>query len=263
VKYKSRLGMINFKATKKMLQRWTSQIIDFNKLIHGFLKLLRYINDWKKYIQLNAAEPIRLINTYPRVHDKTKETHFDKHYFYQNIWAFKKIYESECDSHIDVGSKIDFIGFLTTITKVTFIDIRPLILNLDNLGSKKGNILALPYKDGSVKSLSCLHVAEHIGLGRYGDSLDPLGTQKAAKELSRVLAPNGTLYFSVPIGKPKLCFNAHRIHSTNQILNYFSDLDLIELSGVDDNGNFIRNINKDILDSCVYGCGFFIFSKIK
>lgn len=255
------MGIIILKNFKTVIQRWVPQIIVFNKLINGFPQFLRYFKDWKNYLKLNGAEPIKLINTYPRIHDKTIETHFDRHYFFQDIWAFKQIYESKCDLHVDIGSKIDFIGFLTAITEVTFIDIRPLIVNLQNFESKKGNILSMPYKDGSVKSLSCLHVAEHIGLGRYGDPLDPLGTQKAAKELSRVLAPNGNLYFSLPIGEPRLCFNAHRIHSTKQILNYFSDLELIELSGIDDNGNFIRNINRDLLDSCVYGCGLFWFSK--
>jgi hypothetical protein len=89
-----------------------------------------------------------------------------------------------------------------------------LIANLDNFISKRGSILLIPYENNSIKSLSCLYVAEHIGLGRYGDPLDPFGTKKAAKELSRVLALDGNLYFSLPIGKPKLYFNAHRIHST-------------------------------------------------
>lgn len=257
------MGIVIFKYFKTIIRRWVPQIIDFKKLIYSFPRFLIYFKDRKKYMKLNGAEPIRLINTYPRIHDRTIETHFEKHYFYQCIWAFKKIYDSKCDLHVDIGSKIDFIGFLTAITEVTFIDIRPLIVNLENFISKKGNILSMPYKDGSVKSLSCLHVAEHIGLGRYGDPLDPLGTQKSAKELSRVLAPNGNLYFSLPIGKPRLCFNAHRIHSTKQILNYFSELELNELSGVDDNGNFIRDIDREVLDSCNYGCGLFWFSKKK
>jgi len=88
---------------------------------------------------------------------------------------------------------------LTAFTNVTFIDIRPLEAKLDRLECIKGNILSMPFEDKSLRSLSCLCVAEHIGLGRYGDSLDPMGTKKAIKELSRVLAVNGNLYFSVPV----------------------------------------------------------------
>jgi len=255
------VGIKIFRSFKTFFRRWVPQIIDFNKLIKGFPQFLRFFKDWKNYLKLDGAELIKFSNTYPMLRDNTIVTHFDKHYFYQDIWAFKKIFESRCDQHVDIGSKIDFIGFLTSITKVTFIDIRPLLVNLDNFKSKSGSILSIPYKDDSINSLSCLHVAEHIGLGRYGDSLDPLGTQKAAKELSRVLAPEGLLYFSLPIGKPRLCFNAHRIHSTKQILNYFSDLELNELSGIDDKGNYIKNIDKEVLDSCIYGCGLFSFSK--
>ena len=130
-----------------------------------------------------------------------------------------------------------------------------------NFNFKKGSILNIPYQNDSIKSLSCLHVAEHIGLGRYGGKLNPKGTIEACKELERVLAPNGSLFFSVPIGKPKLIFNAHRIHSTKQIFSYFSNLKLIELSGIDDDGTFYENIDSNILNSCEYGCGLFWFEK--
>ncbi len=43
----------------------------------------------------------------------------------------------------------------------------------------------------SVESLSCKHVIEHIGLGRYGDVLDPGGDLKAISELKRALAVGG------------------------------------------------------------------------
>ena len=210
---------------------------------------------------MKGAESGRIQDSYPILYDKTVKTSFDKHYFYQDIWAYKKIYKNPYENHIDVGSRVIFVGFLTTIKEVTFIDIRPLVASLENFKSKKGSVLSMPYPNNSILSLSCLHVAEHVGLGRYGDPLDPLGTKKAAEELSRVLAPKGFLYFSVPIGKPKLHFNAHRIHSTKQILNYFSDLKLLELSGVDDQGNFIENIDRKLIDSQIYGCGFFCFTK--
>lgn len=117
------------------------------------------IRDWRKYSQLEGAEPIKLIHTLPNIHDKTLTSRYDGHYFYQDIWAFKKIYESQSKYHVDIGSRVDFVGFLTAITKVTFIDIRPLLAKLDNLDSKKGSILSIPYGDNSISSLSCLNVA--------------------------------------------------------------------------------------------------------
>ena len=232
--------------------------IQFGRGVPGYFGFLKELITYKK---LDGAEQIKLGDTYPCIYDRTQTTTFDAHYFYQDIWAFKKIQESKVQDHVDVGSRVDFIGFLTAITRVTFIDIRPLKANLDNLNSRKGNILAMPYENESVESLSCLHVAEHIGLGRYGDPLDPLGTVKACKELSRILAVGGNLYFSLPVGTPKLCFNAHRIHSPAQILQYFSNLELAEFSGIDDNGNFMKNINPSILEGSSYACGLFHFAK--
>ncbi len=198
---------------------------------------------------------------FPILDERTSTTSFDTHYFYQDIWAFRKIHESGATAHVDVGSKVDYVGFLSAITSVTFIDIRPLITDLPNLESKSGSILEMPYPDKSISSLSCLHVAEHIGLGRYGDPLDPLGTVKACKELQRVLATGGNLYFALPIGNPRVCFNAHRIHSTEQILRYFEGLKLVEFSFVDDKGRFLQNVGTEVAQGAKYGCGLFHFTR--
>jgi len=215
----------------------------------------------KKYKSLKGSEKLNISDFYPCINDNTAMTPFDAHYFYQGVWAFKKIKESGVKNHIDVGSEIRWVGLLSAIAKTTFIDIRPFKTDLKNLTVKKGDILNMPFEDNSIKSLSCLHVAEHIGLGRYGDKLDPEGTKKACRELSRILAPKGNLYFSVPVGEQKTYFNAHRVHSLHTIINYFKDLKLIEVSGVTDSGRFIENIGLDILEKSNYACGLFWFKK--
>ncbi len=243
--------------------RWISQFFDPIQAVASVPGYFRYGLDWFRYSHLPGAEKIHLIDTYPCIKERTFTTWFDAHYLYQNAWAFKRIYASRAKKHVDVGSHRSFVSMLTAVTHVTFIDIRPLEIQLENYVSKKGDILNLPYKDKSIASLSCLHVAEHIGLGRYGDPLDPDGTKKACKELARVLAPGGRLYFSLPVGKPRLCFNAHRIHSPKQIRLYFSELSLLELSGVTDNGELIYNINEQILSKSAYACGLFVFTRKK
>ena len=42
--------------------------------------------------------------------------------------------------------------------------------------------------------MSCLHVAEHIGLGRYGENIDINGTKNAVEELQRILVKNANLF---------------------------------------------------------------------
>ena len=245
----------------KLYSRWKRPLFR-TKVLSGLSKYPAYLRDWFRYSRMEGAEPIRLRDTYPCLFDKKPKTGIDSHYFYQHIWAFEKIHAFSLELHVDIGSNVDFVGLLSTITEVQFVDIRPLdVSNVKNLKSIKGSILDLPYEDNSLKSISCLHVAEHIGLGRYGDPLDPLGTKKAAVELARCLARGGNLFFSLPVGKPRLCFNAHRIHSPKQILQYFNSLKLVEFSGTDDNKRFVQNIDVDILEDAKYACGMFWFTK--
>ncbi len=241
--------------------RWKRALIK-TKILSGLTKYPGYLRDMLSYRRIAGAEPIKLVDTYPCLFDKTSKTSVDSHYFYQDLWAFKKIYSLKTRLHVDIGSNVNYVGFLTAITNVHFVDIRPLeVSNIKNLKSVKGSILDLPYESNSLKSISCLHVAEHVGLGRYGEALDPLGTKKAASELSRCLAQGGNLFFSLPVGKPRLCFNAHRIHSPEQIIDYFGDLKLVELSGTDDEKRFIENIDIHILGNSRYACGMFWFTK--
>jgi hypothetical protein len=109
-----------------------------------------------------------------------------------------------------------------------------------------------------------MHVVEHVGLGRYGDPLDPGGDLKAMAELNRVLAPGGDLLFVVPVGKPRLQFNAHRIYAFGQVTGAFADLDLVEFALVPDRKNgpaLIPSATKQQADAQRYGCGCFWFRR--
>ena len=60
-------------------------------------------------------------------------------------------------------------------------------------------------------SISSVGVIGHIGLGRYGDSLDPDGPTKAIKSICDLAKENANIYIMVPVGKESIEFNAHRI----------------------------------------------------
>jgi SAM-dependent methyltransferase len=176
----------------------------------------------------------------PQLHDRTEFTPFNKHYFYMGAWATRRIVNRNPVAHVDIGSSVVFISTLTAMIPVVLVDYRPLRAKLSGLVSVAGDILSLPFADDSLKSLSCLHVAEHIGLGRYGDPLDALGTQKAMRELARILAPGGDLLFALPVGRARLCFNGHRVHAPATITERFSGFDLVEFSGVHDDGTYVE-----------------------
>lgn len=245
----------------RWVRKWIAQIVDPVWAINGVLGYWRFFFDWYRYSQIPNVESIRLADTYPQVHDRTHSTPFDSHYFYVNGWAMRRIVINSPRRHVDIGSQTMFVNLLAAVVPVTFLDYRPLEANLYGFSSICGSILALPFADCSVESLPCLHVAEHIGLGRYGDSLDPQGTKKAAMELARVIAPGGNLFFAIPIGKPRLCFNAHRIHAAETILEYFAELELVEFSGVHDDGRFVEDVDHSEFKDSIYACGMFRFRK--
>jgi len=247
------------KDSLKLFYRLLKPVFDPFRLIKVLPSYISFIKDLRMFKYLDQGSSLKLGDIFPCLFNKGNKTIIDPHYFYQNIWAFKLIIESKVSEHVDVGSKADFVGMLSAVTRVTFIDIRPLEVDIDNFNSKAGSILSLPYPDKSVNSLSCLHVVEHIGLGRYGDPIDPEGPKKAAKELMRVLAPGGNLYFSLPIGIPKLCFNAHRIYSPFEILDMFKRLKLKEFSSISDDGKFVRFSNIESFCQARYSCGLFLF----
>lgn len=243
------------------LYRWANPVFDPIRVVRAVPRYPKFIRDVVAYRRMPGAERMRFADSYPLIHDDTETTPFDAHYFYQDIWAFRLIRAAQPQRHVDVGSRIDFVGLLSTEVPVTFVDRRPLEVDVPNLDSRGGDILAMPFETGSVESLSCLHVAEHIGLGRYGDPLDPQGTEKACAELARILSPGGTLYFALPVGKPRLVFNAHRVHSPAQIIEYFDGLELLEFAGIDDDGKFVPEAAWRSWDQADYACGLFRFTK--
>lgn len=245
----------------RWIKHWLNQIMNPAWFVRGMTGYLRYFADWWRYTRLPASESIRLFDTYPQLHDRTGVTPIDAHYFYVNGWAMRRIVARQPSSHVDIGSKVVFANLLGAVIPVTFVDYRPLQVELTGLESLGADILKLPFAAKSIESLSCLHVAEHIGLGRYGDPLDPQGTLKAAHELTRVLAEGGNLYFALPVGKPCLCFNAHRIHQASTICNYFSNLELVEFSGVHDDGRYVERVGISEFDDSDYACGFFWFRR--
>lgn len=200
-------------------------------------------------------------NFFPILHEKTAKTFFDRHYIYHPAWAARKVGQIKPIEHVDVSSTLHFCTQLSAFLPVKFFDYRPADVKLGNLSSGHADLTKLPFADESISSLSCMHTVEHIGLGRYGDPIDPTGDLKAMRELTRVVSKNGNLLFVVPVGKPKVMYNAHRIYSFEQIIAAFNGLKLQEFSLVPDVGYFIENADPQLVKDQEYGCGCFWFTK--
>jgi len=111
---------------------------------------------------------------------------------------------------------------------LTSVDIRPIKADIEGLTTKHGSILGLPFDDNSVPCITTLCVLEHVGLGRYGDELNPSGTVDAVREISRVIRPGGIVVYSVPVGEEMLEFNAHRRFSFDGAKGLFEGWDVVD-----------------------------------
>ena len=226
-----------------------------------------YLRDFNTFNTLSRHRPdlpLRWSDRYPCLYDNTGNTGFDRHYVFHTAWAARVVAQNKPEKHVDISSSLYFCSILSALLPIEFYDYRPAALDMDNLRSGRGDLLRLPFEDASIQSLSCMHVVEHVGLGRYGDTMDSNGDLRAIAELKRVLAAMGDLLFVVPVGRPRVMFNAHRIYSYEQILNYFSDLTLKEFALIPDDettGGLMRYANPDLVREQAYACGCFWFQK--
>lgn len=227
----------------------------------GYILFVKDFFSFSKY--KNNRFKITWKDRYPCVYEKTLKTGFDRHYVYHTAWASRVLSKIKPEEHVDISSLLMFSTNLSAFVPVKFYDFRPADFKMDGFCSGKANLLKLPFEDNSIKSLSCMHTVEHVGLGRYGDKIDPDGDLKAIGELKRVLAPDGNLIFVVPVGETKMRFNAHRIYSYRQIRGYFKELKLIEFALVPDDATrgIIRNATEEDSNGQKYGCGCFWFKK--
>lgn len=198
--------------------------------------------------------------------DNTNTTGFDRHYTYHPAWASRVLAKTRPAHHVDIGSTLAFVTQISAFIETTFYDVRPVDMGLPGLDCRHGNLMGLPFEDNTVDSISCMHVVEHVGLARYGDELDYDGDIKAIRELQRVVSPEGTLLFVVPIGgEARIQFNAHRIYTYAQVMAFFRrDWILEEFSLIPDSpadGGLIIHATEHQADQQRYGCGCFWLRK--
>lgn len=239
--------------------RWAGALFPFRQFA-GMRYVLRYFRHWRQYEAL-SGQKLFLKESYPCLGDSVTSTPFDPHYFFQAAWLARRLNKHQPMKHVDIGSDIRMVNTLSAFVPMEFIDFRPLQVNLSGLECSAGNITQVSRPSNSIASLSCLHVVEHVGLGRYGDPIDPEGSRRALGELQRLVARFGRLYLSVPVGRERVCFNAHRVFDPRTIIGMLAGLRLLEFSLVDDSGSFQEFVSPDRAADLEYGCGLFVFEK--
>jgi SAM-dependent methyltransferase len=241
---------------KKVPRGLVSYLTQAARVIPAYLALRR---------ASNPRFSLRLQDLLLCLDDATDLTRFDRHYVFHTAWASRILARTRPQIHTDISSSLYFVTSASAFVPIRFFDFRPVNMQLSGLTSEAADLCLLPFADGSIDSLSCMHVVEHVGLGRYGDSIDYDGDLKAVSELQRVLAQGGQLLFVVPIGaKARIQFNAHRIYTHRQVIDMFSSLSLKQFAMIPDlaqDGGLVISPDKALIERQKYACGCFWFVK--
>jgi hypothetical protein len=190
-------------------------------------------------------------------------------YFWQDLFIAQRIFESNPIRHVDIGSRIDsFVAHVASYREIEVFDIRSINSKIPNVVFRQADLMDTASSQANYcDSLSCLHALEHFGLGRYGDPINADGYKHGISNMARLLKPGGTFYLSVPIGRERVEFNAHRVFSPQGLCDEVTELgfELQEFSWVDSVN--ILSQSKDIpfdmskLEIQSYNLGIFIFKK--
>lgn len=192
------------------------------------------------------------------------------HYFHQDIFVANRIWKNNPRTHVDIGSRIDgFVAHVASFREVEVFDIRNLSTNILNVKFFQANLMAEDFSLADYcDSVSCLHVIEHFGLGRYNDPIEVNGHIKGLNNIYKLLKKGGKFYFSTPIGKQRIEFDAHRVFSLSYLLKliepkykidsfaYIDDADVLHQNIELDKENISSSFN------CNFGCAIFELTKI-
>lgn len=226
---------------------------------------VRYLRDLRAFARAGRRGqerfPVRWRGLVPCVSEWSGTHGLDSHYVYHPAWAARILAATKPPYHVDISSALHFCTLVSAFLPVRYYEYRRLKLDLSDLTTGSVDLLSLPFPDRSIPSLSCMHVVEHIGLGRYGDPIDPDGDLKAMGELKRVLAAGGSLLFVAPTGRRRLQFNAQRIYAYEDVVSCFSELELREFSLITDAGAIVPSAGKAMADQQSYGCGCYWFMR--
>ncbi len=196
------------------------------KLLNYFSQLPGFYGERRRFLQMEGAESLQMGQAWPILDEKAEASGNLGGYFLQDLTVASWIHQEAPVRHVDVGSRLDgFVGHLAVFREVDVLDIRAASTEVRNVNFIQLDLMRdLPPSFAEcTDSLSCLHTLEHFGLGRYGDSLNPLGHLVGLEQLKRMVKSGGTLYLSVPLGRERIEFNAHRIFSPETLLGWFPD----------------------------------------
>lgn len=251
--------------------------LDPVRFIHSMRGLPRFIRDWRQFRRGHVGRLFLM----PCLHDRYTEAGVTKsEYFWQDLLVARWIHEANPERHVDVGSRTDgFVAHVASYREIEVFDVRPVTSEIPGVTFRQADLMdtaaVSAWQDGNAggggycDSLSCLHVLEHFGLGRYGDPIDPAGYKTGFANLASLLRPGGRFYLSTPIGKERVEFNANWVFDPATILRLAEALGLrLERLAVFNQRTGLREIHdaerSETLTALAgehYNLGIFVFER--
>ena len=267
-----------FKGKIVRINRVTSQYgLHFDELMrmrHLARDFYRFRRNKRRYFSLVASSQsgglFKRAHSYPCFSDhRNTAGDLPKHYFQQDLYVARKIFLANPTRHIDIGSRIDgFVAHVASFREIEVVDLRPMGSIDENIKFLQLDITnknSIP--DEICDSLSCLHTIEHIGLGRYGDAINPDGWLTALDNLLLMLKPGGILYLSAPIGDGSIEFDAHRLFLLPVLFEMISQrASITKTVVIGDDDRFLSDTNCRAYiehggNQIDYGCVIFTVTK--
>ena len=221
--------------------RGVRKILVFTGILRDLPKLRRYLQDLKSFQSSGGKVDRWSIHLHE---DSDFAGDASGHYFWQDLVVAQWVLAQKKKLVADIGSRLDgYVSHVASSQKVFVVDIRPIKKAIPNVEFIQDDILNYKSKK-RFEVVTSLHTLEHIGLGRYGDSIDPIGHIKSFAALAEMTLPKGQLVVSFPIdSQTKVEFNGQRVIGYQEPLKWAEENNLKFV-------NFICLRSDDELVSC-------------
>jgi len=110
---------------------------------------------------------------------------------------------------------------------VTAVGLEEITLRHPNFSYIRADINSIQ-QPGRFDVVVNVSTTEHVGLGRYGDPLDPDGDLKAMRRLREWMRPFGRHILTIPIGQDAVVGHYHRVYGADRLPKLLEGYHIIE-----------------------------------